>query len=94
MALFDLITGFFRKIPAPAMRKLHRQLIMDHTGHSVEQFDPADVVSLAEAERRFKELTGLGFIAAERVGAGQSKRIGEFKPSAEETLFIRPLVGG
>jgi len=36
----------------------------------------------------------LGFIAAERVGAGQSKRIGEFKPSAEETLFIRPLVGG
>jgi hypothetical protein len=45
---------------------------------------------MAEAEARFKELTG----AAERTGPGQSKVVGKFDPAAEETLFIPRLKGG
>ena len=57
-------------------------LVMDHTGHSVVAFDKADRVSVEEAERRFKELTGLGFTPAVRTGEGQSKVIRAFDPDA------------
>jgi len=58
------------------------------------QFDPSDAAGVAEAEARFKELTGAGFTAAERTGRGQSKVVGKFDPAAEETLFIPRLKGG
>jgi hypothetical protein len=70
------------------------QIVMDHTGDTRHQFDPADATDLAEAEARFYELTGAGFTAAERTGPGQSKVVTRFDPSAEETLFIPRLKGG
>ena len=70
------------------------QIIMDHTGDTRQQFDPSDAAGVAKAEARFKELTGAGFIAAERTGRGESKVVAKFDPAAEETLFIPRLKGG
>ena len=69
-------------------------LVMDHTGHSVQTFDPKDVVSLQEAERRFAELTGEGFTAAKITGDGKNPIIRQFDPTAEEILMIPRLRGG
>jgi hypothetical protein len=71
-----------------------KQIVMDHTGHSEHVFDRASVVSMQEAERRFKELTGSGFTAGERTGPGEFKKVSTFDPAAEETVFVPPLVGG
>jgi hypothetical protein len=70
------------------------QTVMNHNGDSRYQFDPRDADGLAEAEERFKKLTGAGFTAAVRTAAGQSNRIRSFDPNAEETLFFPRLVGG
>jgi hypothetical protein len=70
------------------------QIVMDHTGDSRHQFDPADAAAVAEAEARFKELTGAGFTAAKRLGEGKSEVLRSFDPTAEETLFIPRLQGG
>jgi hypothetical protein len=70
------------------------QIVMDHTGDTRHHFNPNDAEAVAKAERRFKKLTGAGFIAAERTSAGQSRRVTAFNPSAEETLFFPRLVGG
>lgn len=70
------------------------QIVMDHTGDSRFQFNPRDAGDLAEAERRFKKLTGAGFTAAVRTAAGESTRVCSFDPNAEETLFFPRLVGG
>ena len=64
------------------------QIVMDRTG------DSRDTYELAAAEQRFKELTGLGFIAAVRTGSGEVLKIQTFDPGAEETLFFPRLVGG
>jgi hypothetical protein len=70
------------------------QIVMDHTGDSRHQFDPADTAAVAEAEDRFKMLTGAGFTAAKRLGEGKSEVLKIFDPTAEETLFIPRLKGG
>jgi hypothetical protein len=70
------------------------QIVMDHTGDTRHQFDPAGVRAVAEAERRFKELTGAGFAAAKRLGEGKSEVLKSFDPTAEETLFIPRFKGG
>jgi hypothetical protein len=70
------------------------QIVMDHTGDTRHQFDPADAGAVAEAERRFKELTGAGFTGAMRLGDAKSKVLKSFDPTAEETLFIPRLQGG
>jgi len=70
------------------------QIVMDHTGDTRHQFDPQDADAVARAEKRFMELTGAGFVAAERTSAGQSRRVKSFNPAAEETLFFPRLVGG
>jgi hypothetical protein len=70
------------------------QIVMDHTGDTRHRFDPSDAASIADAEARFKELTGAGFTAAERTGSGQSKLVTKFDPAAEETLFVPRLKGG
>jgi hypothetical protein len=69
------------------------QIVMDHTGDTRHQFDPADAGAVAEAERRFKELTGAGFTAAMRLGEGKIKVLKSFDPTAEETLFMPRLRG-
>jgi hypothetical protein len=70
------------------------QIVMDRTGDTRHQFDPADPAAVAKAEARFKKLTGEGFTAAMRLGDGKSKVLKRFDPTAEETLFIPRLQGG
>jgi hypothetical protein len=70
------------------------QIVMDHTGDTRHSFDPKDAAAIAEAEKRFKELTGAGFTAAVRTGPGEQKLVRAFDPAAEETLFHPQLVGG
>src|SRR3984893_10560574 len=55
---------------------------------------PGDATAVAKAERRFKQLTGAGFTAAVRTAEGHSKRIRDFDPAAEETIFFPRLQGG
>jgi hypothetical protein len=49
------------------------QIVMDHTGDTRHQFDPADAAAVAEAEERFKMLTGAGFTTSKRLGASKSE---------------------
>jgi hypothetical protein len=69
-------------------------IVMDHTGDTRHYFDANDAEALAKAERRFRELTGEGFVAAVRTGPGQVAKTGSFDPTAEETVFFPRLVGG
>ena len=73
---------------------MHFQIVMDTSGDTRHQFSPDDAAAVAEAERRFRELTGAGFIAARRTGNGTSELVRQFDPTAKETLFIPRLVGG
>ena len=93
----------FRGLVASAMltRVVHekeghmaRQIVMDTTGDTRHEFDPANPTTVAEAERRFKELTGAGFTAAVRRGEGRSELIRSFDSAAEETLFFPRLKAG
>ena len=70
------------------------QIVMDHSSDSRHSFDPRDAKAVAKAEKRFRDLTGAGFIAAVRTSAGESRRVSSFDPTAEETLFFPRLVGG
>jgi hypothetical protein len=70
------------------------QIVMDHTGDTRHEFKAGDVEEIAAAEARFKELTGLGFTAAERVGPGKTQVVRAFNPDAEEVLFFPRLQGG
>src|ERR1700730_11070169 len=49
--------------------------------------NPGDAAALREAERRFKELTGAGFIAAVRSSVGQSEFTRNYDPAAEECIL-------
>jgi hypothetical protein len=71
-----------------------KQIVMDATGDTRHEFDPADAAAVAEALARFKELTGAGFTAAVRREAGTSELIRDFDPAAEETVFFPRLRGG
>ena len=70
------------------------QIVMDHSGDSRFEFDPADGAAVAEAMERFNELTGHGYTAAERTGSGTARKVTEFDPTATEVLFMPRLVGG
>jgi hypothetical protein len=50
--------------------------------------------ALAWAEKRFRELTGLGFTAAVRTDHAAVTRVQSFDPTLEETLFSLRLAGG
>jgi hypothetical protein len=78
----------------PKEHAMPTQIVMDHTGDTRHAFDAGDQAALAEAEKRFKELTGAGFTAAKRTENGTSELIRAFDPAAEETLFIPRLVAG
>ena len=58
------------------------QIVMDPTGDTRHEFNTADASALAEAERRFKQLTGAGFTAAARTADGRSELIRHFDPTA------------
>ena len=52
-----------------------KQIVMDITGDTRHEFDPLDAAAVAKALARFKELTGAGFTAAVRRGAGSSELV-------------------
>jgi hypothetical protein len=81
-----------RSNPRRMIMAMH--IVMDSTGDSRHHFDPNDAQEVAKAERRFYELTKLGFTAAARTGPGQVSQIRSFDPNAEETVFFPRLVGG
>jgi hypothetical protein len=70
------------------------QIVMDRTGDTRHSFDASDCAAVAEAERRFIELTSAGFTAAVRTAPGVQRVIRSFDPTAEDTLFHPRLVGG
>jgi hypothetical protein len=70
------------------------QIVMDLSGDTRHEFSPDDAAAVAEAEKRFGELIGAGFIAAKRTGHGTSELVRHFDPTARETVFIPRLVGG
>jgi hypothetical protein len=70
------------------------QFVMDVTGDTRHDFDVNDEAAVAEAKKRFDELTEAGFTAAKRTGGGTSELIRSFDPTAQETLFIPRLTGG
>ncbi|NWG25678.1 MAG: hypothetical protein HXY30_14900 [Pseudorhodoplanes sp.] len=70
------------------------QIVMDHSGDTRHSFDPQDAAAIAQAEKRFMELTGAGFMAYKRTGDGQGEVLRGFDASAEETVFRPRLVGG
>jgi hypothetical protein len=71
-----------------------KQIVMDHTGDTRHKFSIKDSAAIAEAEKRFKELTGAGFTAAVRTGPGETAVVRAFDPKAEEVLFFPRLKGG
>ncbi|MCG2632455.1 hypothetical protein L6654_38250 [Bradyrhizobium sp. WYCCWR 13023] len=70
------------------------QIVLDHTGDSRYFFDQNDRKGLADAERRFGELTRQGFTAASRTKTGDLNVVRTFDPAADETLFYPRIVGG
>ena len=76
------------------VRKMASLIVLDHTGDTRHIFDKQDPAEVANAEQRFRELTGAGFTAAVRSGLGEQRIIRSFDPTAEETLFYPRLVGG
>jgi hypothetical protein len=70
------------------------QIVMDVSGDTRHEFSPHDAAEVAEAEKRFSDLVGAGFIAAKRTGHGTSELVRRFDPTALETVFIPRLVGG
>jgi hypothetical protein len=69
-------------------------VVMDQSGDTRHTFDSNDRAEVALAEKRFMELTGAGFTAAARSGAGVCRVIKSFDATADETLFYPRLVGG
>jgi hypothetical protein len=69
-------------------------VVMDRSGDTRHTFDSNDRAEVALAEKRFMELTGAGFTAAVRSGAGVCRVIKRFDATADETLFYPRLVGG
>jgi len=66
--------------------------IMDATGHTTEQYAPAEV---ARAMERFQALVAEGRTAATRKeGSSEYSVVRTFDPTAEETLFVPRLKGG
>lgn len=69
--------------------------VMDKTGDSRQSFDPATSQGVADAERRFKELTGSGFRAAKMTSNGEpATLLKTFDPTAESVVFFPSLQGG
>jgi hypothetical protein len=80
--------------PAQGSAGMATQIVMDHTGDSRHNFNPADEKALREAQLRFDALMKSGYTAAVRDVSGQPTVVRSFDPNAEETLFYPRLVGG
>ena len=56
---------------------MHTQIVMDLTGDTRHHFDATNEASVAEARKRFRELTDAGYTAAMRTG---SRHLGVASP--------------
>jgi hypothetical protein len=70
------------------------QIVVDNSGDSRFEFDPSDLAAVAEASALLKELTALGYTAAERTAPGRAREVTEFDPTATEVPFMPGWVGG
>ena len=70
------------------------QIVIDNSGESRFEYDPADEDAVAKGTERSKKLIDLGYTAAERTASGRSRKVTEFDPTATEVLFMPRLVGG
>jgi hypothetical protein len=74
---------------------MYIQVVVDRHGDTRHGFDPTSARSLADAEARFKDLTGRGFRAVVPGTDGQpGQLLREFDANVEETVFIPQLQGG
>ena len=73
---------------------MHRQFVMNHSGHDEHAFDPTNKVDVDKAKERFDQITDAGYTAATRNDDGSATVVRQFDPNAKETLFIPRLVGG
>ncbi|CCD91578.1 conserved hypothetical protein [Bradyrhizobium sp. ORS 375] len=70
------------------------QIVMDRSGDTRHRFSLHDAAACAEAEQRFRQLTGDGYTAATRDASGELRILRMFDREAEETVFFPRLVGG
>jgi hypothetical protein len=70
--------------------------IMNHMGdETVLEYDRTDKAAVAKAMARFKEIVAEHYTAGTRPStSGELTLKRHFDPNAEETVFIRPSVGG
>ena len=69
-----------------------KQIVMDTSGDTRHEFDPADTPPRSQKPwRGFKALTGAGFTAAVRAGPGTSELVRDFDPAADEVEFFPRL---
>jgi hypothetical protein len=61
-------------------RIMAQQVVMDVTGDTRDEFDPADAAAVAEALARFNQLIDAGFTAAVRRGPGSSELVRHLIP--------------
>ena len=71
-----------------------KMLVMDHTGHTVEEFDTKTIDGVAEAMARFDALVKEHKTPAKLSPDGNHTVTRSFDPTTKEYLFIRPLQGG
>jgi hypothetical protein len=65
------------------------RIVIDNSGDSRFEFDPADEDAVAKATERFKELTSLGYTAAEMTASCRSRKVTEFDPTGQ-ALTVGP----
>ncbi len=72
-----------------------KHLIMDYSGHSTIEFDPANTADLDAAVARFNALRKEGHTAATRkAGESDYTVIRDFKDTQDETIVTMPKAGG
>lgn len=73
-----------------------KHLIMDHTGHTVIEFDKADDVAVQQAMDRFHQLVSeqKHTAATRKAGASDYTMIKSPEDQQDETLFIPQMRGG
>ena len=60
LVVWTPLTGPLRSRQSSKEDTMAAQIVMDHTGDSRHLFNPADAAAVADAEERFKTLTGAG----------------------------------
>jgi hypothetical protein len=70
--------------------------VMDSTGDTPIQWDPANPEEVSKAEAKFNELKALGFMAYKVGTKGERKRevIQKFDPTAERIVLHSQFMGG